>query len=276
MALTPKNSSLDKAAKAKAAEADVFQREVDDALRQDRMEVFFKRFGLLVAGLVVLLLAALGGFFYWQHERTKTRESNAEAFVQALDNVQATKLDDAKAELAPLAANADAAQAAAATVMEADIALKQGKNADAIKLLDSVSNNTKAPQPLRDLATVRSVTANYDALKPQQVIDRLKPLAEPGNAWFGSAGELVAAAYVAQGKKDQAGPIFAAIAKDDTQPKSLRNRARQLAAVYGVDAVDDIVDADGKAIPDTSAAPAAKATTNPAPTGTTAQKAKAN
>ena len=29
---------------------------------------------------------------------------------------------------------------------------------------------------------------------PQRVIDRLKPLATPGNPWFGSAGELVAMA----------------------------------------------------------------------------------
>jgi hypothetical protein len=72
------------------------------------------------------------------------------------------------------------------------------------------------------------------------VIARLKPLAKPGNPWFGSAGELVAMAYLKEGKKDLAGPLFAAIAKDEDAPKSMRSRARQMAGVLGYDAVVDV------------------------------------
>ena len=72
------------------------------------------------------------------------------------------------------------------------------------------------------------------------MVDRLKPLATPGNPWFGSAGELVAMAYLKQGKKDLAGPLFAAIAKDEDVPQSLRSRTRQLAGLLGYDAVVDV------------------------------------
>jgi hypothetical protein len=70
-------------------------------------------------------------------------------------------------------------------------------------------------------------------------VARLKPLAEPGKPWFGSAGELLASAYLKQGRKDLAGPLLAAIAKDQTVPASLRARTRQLAGLLGVDAVGD-------------------------------------
>jgi len=62
----------------------------------------------------------------------------------------------------------------------------------------------------------------------------------PGNPWFGSAGELVAMAYLRQNKPDLAGPLFAALAKDKTVPDSIRQRARQMAGALGVDAVDDV------------------------------------
>jgi hypothetical protein len=77
-------------------------------------------------------------------------------------------------------------------------------------------------------------------MKPDDVVKRLKPLAQPGKPFFGSAGELLGAAYLAQGRKDLAGPLFAAISKDKNAPASLRSRTRQLAGVLGVDAIDDV------------------------------------
>jgi hypothetical protein len=77
-------------------------------------------------------------------------------------------------------------------------------------------------------------------MTPEAVIARMKPLAKPGNPWFGSAGELLAAAYLKQGKKDLAGPLFAAIAKDESVPRSLRSRTRQMAGQLGYDAVSDV------------------------------------
>lgn len=75
-------------------------------------------------------------------------------------------------------------------------------------------------------------------MTPQQVVDKLKPLAVSGNPWFGSAGEMTAIAYMKMGKKNLAGPIFAAIAKDGQAPQTLRARARQMAGLLGIDAVD--------------------------------------
>jgi hypothetical protein len=68
------------------------------------------------------------------------------------------------------------------------------------------------------------------------VVQRLSGLAVPGNPWMGSAGELIAAAYIREGKRDQAGQMFAKIAEDKGVPQSLRQRAVQMASAMGVDA----------------------------------------
>ena len=64
----------------------------------------------------------------------------------------------------------------------------------------------------------------------------MEPLAKPGNPWFGSAGELTAVALLKQGKKDEAGRLYGAIAKDRSVPDQIRARAVQVASSLGVDA----------------------------------------
>ena len=64
----------------------------------------------------------------------------------------------------------------------------------------------------------------------------MAPLTKPGNPWFGSAGELTAMAMVKQGKKNEAGRLFAAIAADSKVPETIRARAVQIAGSLGVDA----------------------------------------
>lgn len=246
MALPPDNNTP--ATVRDAAQRDVFLREVDEAVRQDQLEGFMSRYGKLLFAAIVIALLAFAGWIYWDHRQTKAREEQAEAYVQALDSLQAENLDAAKSKLGPIAAASGSdANVTSARLLLAGIALRQNRKPDALKLFAQVADDAKAPQPMRDLATVRAVAADFDAMKPQDVVDRLKPLAVPGNAWFGVAGELVGMAYLKQNKQDQAGPLFAAIAKDEDIDDGLRSRARQLAAVLGVDAVDDVVNEKGEA-----------------------------
>ena len=66
----------------------------------------------------------------------------------------------------------------------------------------------------------------------------MKPLAAPGEPWFGSAGEMTALALIKQGKKEEAGKLFAAIGRDQRVPEVIRGRAVQMASSLGIDASD--------------------------------------
>lgn len=254
MALRPENpSSRDNPARdnpvrdnpARDAQQDVFLREVDDALRQDELHTAFQRWGKAAIAGVVVGLAALGGFLYWQQHSHQSTAEQAEHFTVALDDVDAGKFADGTTKLAALAKDSGDGTKAAAQLMQGGVAAEQGKTAEAVKLFEAVAADGSAPQPYRDLAAIRAVAANFDAMKAEDVITRLKPLAEPGKPWFGSAGELVGLAYMKQGKNDLAGPLFAAISRDKEAPESLRSRTRQLAGLLGVDAIDDVARAAG-------------------------------
>ena len=240
MALRPDDKTPLPADSKALAQQDVFMREVDEALREDQLKTAMTRYGVVAGIAVVALLLALGGWLWWREHRQAVAGAQGEKYMIALDQVEAARLAPAAAALKPLASEGPAGARAAATLMQAGIALEQGRKAEAAKLYAGIAADDATPQPYRDLATIREVALDFDALPPATVIARLKPLAVPGNAWFGSAGELVGAAYLRQGRNDLAGPLFAQIAKDPKVPESLRNRTRQMSGLLGVDAIVDV------------------------------------
>lgn len=241
LALRPSSpeSRADQLALRDSAQQDALLREVDDALREDQLLTFLRRHGVTLAVVIVLGLAALGGYLWWDSSQKQAAGERGEAFTTALDRIENGHLTSGDKQLAPLAADVGTGTAAAAKLMRAGIALEENRKAEAVKLFGEVSADADAPQPFRDLATVRLVATEFDALPPEAVIARLKPLAVPGKPWFGNAGELLALAYLKQDKPQLAGPLLAAIARDKEAPETLRRRARQMAGVLGVDAVDD-------------------------------------
>lgn len=244
MVLRPNNNPGLTPAKAAAnAQQDGFLREVDEALREQEVVDAVKRYGRMVAVGIVVLLVALAGYWWWDHSQKTAQGDRGEQFTLALDQVEAGKLDAAQTALTPLATSGADGAKAVAQLMQAGILAQQGKAAEAQKRYAAVAADAAAPQPYRDLATLREVAAGFDAMPADQVVARLKPLAIPGKPYFGSAGELLGVAYMKQGRNDLAGPLFASIARDKTVPETLRRRIRQLAGVLGVDAIDDVNEA---------------------------------
>lgn len=230
----------DKLAQRRAAEQDVLLREVDEGVRQDELRNLVQRYGVLAVVLFVLALAALGGGLWWKGHRESVREERSEKLVTAFDALGSGRIAEGKQDLAPLAQDGGPAGSAIARLSLAGVALRENRPAEAYKAYEQVANDGSAPRAYRDLATIRLVAARFDQMKPEDVIARLKPLSTADSPWFGSAGELVAMAYLKQGRNDQAGPLLATIARDEKQPATLRSRTRQLAGLLGYDSVVDV------------------------------------
>lgn len=215
---------------------DAFLREVDEELRRDELQSLWRRYGRLGIGVIVLLLAAWGGWLYWQARENEASGLEGEQLSQALDDLQAGSADAALTKLDPLAQSNNAGYRAAAKMAAAGVALGKNEFGQAAKAYGEVASDASLPKPWRDLALIRQTAAEFDTIKPDQVVTRLGPLAAKGNPWFGSAGEMVAVAYLKMGKTELAGKLFADIAKDENVPETIRSRAVQVAGSLGVDA----------------------------------------
>lgn len=227
-------------ARRRAAEEEALLREVDDAVRQDDLSGFGKRYGLqLLIGAAVLVLG-FGGYLFWNSRQNTGLEGESEAVIVALDKSQAGDPAAAATAATALAANGADGPAASARLIAAGAAAEQGNLNEARAQLEALAANGSAPAAMRDLATLRLVALDYDGMDKGRVVERLGPLARPDSPWFGSAGELVAMAYLDQGKRAEAGRLFAEIARSTSVPDPIRSRARQMAGVLGVDAIPDV------------------------------------
>jgi hypothetical protein len=247
LALPPSNrpNPQSKAEDEASAQQDVFLREVDDALREAELKSMLARFGKPVGAAIGVVLLALAGYLWWDNSTKQAAGERSEQAIIALDKLEAGNAAAALADLEPLTKDGTDGSKAAAAMTRAAIMVQQGKTAEGANAFAAIAADEGVPQAYRDLATIREVSLRFDSLQPQQVIDRLKPLAVPGNAWFGSAGELVGMAYLKMGKPDQAGPLFAAIGKNTEVPSTLRTRMRQVAGQLGFDAGSDDIAAPG-------------------------------
>lgn len=241
MALPPDPQSREEIlARRRAAEEEALLREVDDAVRQDDLRTFGQRYGKqLIVGATVLIVG-FAGFLFWQSQRHASRENESNAVIAALDQSQAGNFSAAATGASPLLDNGADGPMASARMIAAGAAIEQGNPDEARRQFGVLAADTSAPPAMRDLALLRLVALDYDRMDKAQVVTRLAPLAEPGNAWFGSAGEMTAMAYLDQGKRAEAGKIFASIAQDANVPDPIRSRARQMAGVLGVDAIPDV------------------------------------
>ena len=215
---------------------DAFIREVDDNLRRDRTIDMARAYGKYAVGAMLLVLAAIGGWLYWQDHQAKQAAVDSETLSATLDDVGNGSLATAPQRLQALSTADSAAIRASALFTRAALALRQGDRPAASKIYGSIAGDDKLARPWRDMATVRGVATDYDTLKPDQVIIRLADLAKPGNPFFGSAGEMTATALIAKGDKADAGRMFASMAADRTVPDTIRSRAVAIAGTLGVDA----------------------------------------
>lgn len=214
---------------------DAFLREVDEEYRRSQLAALWKRFGGLAVAVLLLGLAALAGWLFWQDQQEKKAGEAGAALTRAIEQLEVGEGARARPVLEAMTRDGPGAYSGLARMVLANDALAGGDKPKARGLYEAVANDTALPQPLRDAALVKAVRVGFDQLSPAEVVAKLKPLAVPGNAWFGVAGELVAVAHFKAGKPELAKPILTALVKDETMSPSLRSRAAQLAIAAGVD-----------------------------------------
>jgi hypothetical protein len=216
-----------------------FLREVDEELRRDQMATAARRYGVAAIAVVVLALLGFGGWLLWQsHEQTVAADQGV-ALSKAYDDLAGAHPDTAQPTLADLAQSHAEGYRALALMSQGDALLQKKDLRGAAAKFGAVAADTSIGQPFRDLALVRQTTAEFDTVKPDVVVARLRGIATKGNPWFGSAGELVAIAYLRMGRRDLAGTLYGQIAKDPDVTETMRQRAVQMAGILGVDAVSE-------------------------------------
>ena len=211
-----------------------FEREVDENYRRDRAADFAKTYGKWIALGVIAILGAVAALLYWQNAQQQKRGEQAEELAKVMTDFVSGEREGLDTRLQTVANESDGATKASAIMTEAALAMDAGNRSRASALYAQIASDADMPGPFRDVASIREIQLNFDMMEPSDVVARLQTIAQPGNAFFGSAGELTAAALLKMGREDEAGQLFAQMAEDQGVPQTIRSRAVQMASSLGV------------------------------------------
>jgi hypothetical protein len=183
----------------------------------------------------VVALIAVAAWLYIDHRREQAAATRGEEYDAALQLVGQNQMAQAEPALDKIAQGGKDGYAAMARITLGNLLLSRGDRAGAATKFSQVVGDTSFDQAFRDLALVRQTEAEFDTLKPDAVIQRLGTLANPDSPWFGTAGEMVAAAYLKSGKRAEAAKLYARLGDaGDRVPDSIRQRASELAKTLSV------------------------------------------
>ncbi len=217
---------------------ETFLREVDEEYRRDKFRDFFVENRVFLISVLVLFLVVSGGWIWWQSYQREQAGRQVEELAAIFQDIGAGKAEQAAPKLKELEGSSSDAVRTTAIFTSAALDLQNNNAKAATAKYRSIAEDDGVPEPYRQIALIRQTALEFDQLKPDEVIARMKPLAAPGEPWFGSAGEMTALALIKQGKSADAGKLFAAIGRDQGVPEVIRGRAIQMASSLGIDVSD--------------------------------------
>jgi len=212
-----------------SALSDVF-REVDEAVREDQIKTFFKRYGVILGVIVVAVVLGIGGWQVWRSMQHGNRVEQSDAFAAAM---LAARLGQTPAALEQLGQLADPAAGEVATLAafaQARILLGEGQRESAVRIWDALAASPESGPIYGDVALLLSVMHQIGHGPAQELSDRLAPLVRPGEAFRPLALELQAILALEAGDTAGAKGLLEGLRDDPATSPDQRDRVTQLLA----------------------------------------------
>ncbi len=203
--------------------SDIF-REVEEDVRRERLEKFWKAYGAWIIALAVLVLAGVGGYEVWERRETAQRMKASDAFTAAQ---RISEPAQAAPAFAKLAESTKGGYGLIAKLSQANALYASGHPLDAINLYREIAAADSGE--IGAVARLRGAWA-LSASAPRGDLEKLlAPLDTPTCAWRPLAREILAFSDYRAARAKQAAAAYHALADDAQAPDSLRTRARAMA-----------------------------------------------
>ena len=209
------------------SESESFIEEVSDEVRRDKLFKLFKKYGWVLA---LLVLAIVGGTAYneWSKSRQETAARLSGDIMQAaVKSGNADALAALTGENTPLKV--------LALFEQARLQLDGGDTAAALLSLRAITTDLAAPAVYTDLAWLKIVILDGANMPERERNGAYERLTAPGAPFGLLAQEQRAMQYVRDGDVEAAKAELASILIDPGVPPNLRNRAQQLMVALGGD-----------------------------------------
>jgi hypothetical protein len=204
--------------------------EVDEEVRREQLKRLWDRYSIYFIALMVLIVAAVGGWRGYQYLEAKKAAEAGAVFEKAVALSEQDKHAEAEAAFADLAAKAPSGYRTLARMRAAAEASARDPKA-AAKIYDDIAADRSVGSEWQDLAKVRAAALLLDSAGYAEIQQRLEASATPQSTFRHSAREMLALSAWRNNDMTAARKWLDAIAEDGETPPGLRSRAEALQAL---------------------------------------------
>ena len=204
--------------------------EVDEEVRREQLKKLWDKYSLYFIALMVLVVAAVGGWRGYQYLEAKKAAEAGAIFEKAVELSEQGKHAEAETAFADLAAKAPSGYRTLARLRAAAEASARDPKA-AAKMYDDIAADSGVGGEWRDLAKLRAAGLLVDSASYADIRQRLETSAEPKSTFRHSAREMLALSAWRNNDMSAARKWVDAIAEDGETPPGLRSRAEALQAL---------------------------------------------
>jgi len=204
--------------------------EVDEEVRREQLKRLWDRYSIYFIALMVLIVAAVGGWRGYQYLEAKKAAEAGAVFEKAVALSEQDKHAEAEAAFTDLAAKAPSGYRTLARMRAAAEASARDPKA-AAKIYDDITADRSVGSEWQDLAKLRAAALLLDSAGYAEIQQRLEASATPQSTFRHSAREMLALSAWRNNDMTAARKWLDAIAEDGETPPGLRSRAEALQAL---------------------------------------------
>lgn len=217
-----------------ALREDSLMREIEEDLKNEQIKSLWDRYGLVIILIVALALTAAVSFETFKSWSNKRAQELSNAYAVAVSLQNQGRLDESLNILQNIAQSNRGIYADVAKLQVANIYFEQGKNTEALALLEQLAHNDKANDQMREIATVKLASYMLDSDAPaEEIRSLLVPLTENESNWSNISHELLAMLAIRDGNMDEARAEYEKIINSATVRDNLKVRAQDMIAILG-------------------------------------------
>lgn len=204
---------------------DSFIREVDEQLREDNAKVLWDKYGKILIGVAIAIVAATGAYRFWINYNDTQAAKSGDAYIEALALSDDGKYEESIAALQKLGKEGAGQYPALARIRIAGELVGKGDKEAALKEFDAIAADSAFDEDFRLVAKLRAGILAVDSQDYASVSARLKPLAGAGLPFRHTAREALGISAMKENKLQEAFDWFTKIVSDLQATQGVRNRA---------------------------------------------------
>ena len=230
-AKTKQDKQAQKEAAMKQAQNESLIIEIEEAIKQEKLENLWKNYGSFLIGGALFIVLATAAFVGWRSYNDNKNAEKTKILIAAMD------ADDQAKSLADIMPELSGGTEFVALFTAAGLMIGDGNHTGALELYRKGSQDKTLPHIFRDLATYMAVQLEWsDSEKPDsdKLLAELAPLwQDESNPWRWHA-RLQTAMILAQDKHDYQGAReqLTQVMLQDGVPPTLSEKAKSLDHIY--------------------------------------------